>query len=112
MFKELNDHLNSINGEVAKLKTAVEHINTAKEAAQAAVDAANTTNAEFREHLQKVTKAIDSILKPHQELIAATENLTKTIEAIDFPKQLKIIKIIAIATGAISLIGTVLNLIF
>ncbi len=112
MFKELNDNLNSINGEVTKLKTAVEHIDTAKTAAQAAVNAANTTNTEFKEHLQKVTKAVDSILKPHQDLIAATENLTKTIEAIDFPKQLKLIKIIAIATGAIALIGTVLILVF
>ena len=111
MFKELNDNLNSINGEVTKLKTAVEHIDTAKSAAQAAVNAANTTNTEFKEHLQKVTKAVDSILKPHQDLIAATENLTKTIEAIDFPKQLKLIKIIAIATGAVALIGTVLILI-
>jgi chromosome segregation ATPase len=112
MFKELNDSLNSINGELTKLKTAVEHIDKAKEAAQAAVNAANMTNTEFKEHLQKVTKAVDSILKPHQELIAATENLTKTIEAIDFPKQLKMIKIIALATGSIALIGTVLILVF
>ncbi len=111
MFKELNDNLNSINGEVTKLKTAVEHIDTAKTAAQAAVNAANTTNTEFKEHLQKVTKAVDSILKPHQELIAATENLTKTIEAIDFPNKLKLLTIIAIATGAVALIGTVLILI-
>ena len=62
MFKEPNDNLNSINGEVTKLKTAVEHIDTAKSPAQAAV---NATNTEFKEHLQKVTKAFDSILKPH-----------------------------------------------
>lgn len=112
MFKELDDNLNSINGEITRLKTAVEHIDTAKAAAQAAVNAANTTNTEFKEHLQKVTTTVDSILKPHQELIAATVNLTKTIQAIDFPKQLKQIKIIVIATGAIALIGTVLILVF
>ncbi len=112
MFKELNDSLNSINGEITKLKTAVEHIDSAKAAAQAAVNAANTTNTEFKVHLQNVTKAVDSILKPHQDLIASTENLTKTIEAIDFPKQLKLIKMIAIVTGAIALIGSVLILVF
>ncbi|MBK8144040.1 MAG: hypothetical protein IPK62_03045 [Bacteroidetes bacterium] len=111
MFKELNDNLNSINGEVTKLKTAVEHIDTAKSAAQAAVNAANTTNTEFKEHLQKVTKAVDSILKSHQDLIASTKNLTTTIKAIDFPKQLRLIKIISIATGAIALIATLLILI-
>jgi len=108
MFKELNDNLNSINGEVTKLKTAVEHIDSAKAAAQAAVNAANTTNTEFKEHLQKVTKAVDSILKPHQDLITATENLTKTIEAIDLPRQFKMIKIITITTAVISLIGIIL----
>ena len=112
MFKELNDNLNSINGEVKKLKTAVEHIDSAKAAAKAAVIAANTTNTEFKEHLQKVTNAVDSILKPHQDLIEATENLTKTIEAIDFPNQLKIIKIISISTCAIALIGTVMIVVF
>jgi chromosome segregation ATPase len=111
MFKELNDNLNSINGEVAKLKTAVEHIDKAKLAAQAAVNAAETTNIEFKEHLQKVTKAIDAILKPHQDLIAATETLTKTMEKSDIPNQLRLIKVIAITTGAVSLIGTVLILI-
>ncbi len=118
MFKELNDNLTSIEGEVLKLKTAVEHIDTAKAAAQTAVNAANTTNTEFKGHLQKVIAAVDSILKPHQDLITATENLTKTIAAIDFPsrlnhqqKELKLIKIIAIATGAVALIGTVLILI-
>src|SRR5665647_1911280 len=108
MFKELKDNLTSIEGKVAKLKTAVDHIDTAKAAAQAAVSAANTTNEEFKEHLLKVTKAVDSILKPHQELIISTEKLTKTIEAIDFPKQLKLIKIIAIATGVLVIIGIVL----
>ncbi|HOF16033.1 MAG TPA: hypothetical protein PLF32_05035 [Bacteroidales bacterium] len=112
MFKELDDYFNSIDGEVTKLKTAVEHIDTAKSAAQEAVNAANTTNTEFKEHLTKVTEAVDSILKPHQDLIKATENLTKTIKAIDFPKQLKLIKMIAIATGAIALIGTVLIILF
>jgi len=84
MFKELNDNLNSINGEVAKLKTAVEHIDTAKSAAQAAVNAAITTNTEFKEHLLKVTKAVDSILKPHQDLITATENLPRQLKRLTF----------------------------
>jgi len=111
MFKELNDNLTSIEGEVSKLKTAVAHIEQSKEAAVKAVNAAETTNKEFKEHLQKVTTAVDSILKPHQDLIASTEKLTKTIEAIDFPKQLKLIRIIGISTGAVALIGTVLILI-
>lgn len=111
MFKELNENLSSIEQEIAKMKTAVEHIDTAKAAAKAAVDAANTTNAEFKDHLQKVMKAVDSILKPHHDLIAATENLTKSINSIDFPKQLFLIKIIAISTFAVALIGTVLILI-
>lgn len=111
MFKELNDNLSSIEGEVSKLKTAVAHIQQAKEAATKAVNVAETTNKEFKEHLVKVTAAIDAILKPHQELIAATENLTKTIQAINFPKQLKQITTIVIAVGAIAFIGTVLILI-
>lgn len=111
MFKELNDNLTSIEGEVSKLKTAVAHIQQAKEVATKAVNVAETTNKEFKEHLLKVTAAVDSILKPHQELIAATENLTGTINAINFPKQLKQLKFIAIAVGAIALIGTVLILI-
>lgn len=111
MFKELNDNLSSIEGEVTKLKTAVAHIELAKEAATKAVNAADTTNKEFKEHLQRVTAAVDTILKPHQELIAATDNLTKTIQATDLRMQLKHIKMIAIATGAITLIGTALILI-
>ncbi len=111
MFKELNDNLTSIEGEVTKLKNAVEHIDSAKSAAEAAINAANTTNTEFKEHLQKLTKAVDSILKPHQDLIGVTERLTKTIEAIDFPKQLRLIKIIVIATATVTIIGTILILI-
>ena len=111
MFKELDDNLTSIEVEVTKLKTAVEHIETAKSAAETAVNTAETTNKEFKEHLQKVMATVDSILKPHKELIAATDNLAKTIQTIDFPKQLKIIKLVAISTGAIALIGTVLILI-
>lgn len=111
MFKELNDNLTSIEGEVSKLKTAVAHIEQSKEAAVKAVNAAETTNKEFKEHLQRVTADVDSILKPHKDLIASTEKLTKTIEAIDFPKKLKLLTIIAIATGTVALIGTVLILI-
>lgn len=111
MFKELNDNLSSIEQEIAKMKTAVEHIDAAKESALSAVNAANTTNAEFKDHLQKVIKAVDSILKPHQELIETTENLTKAIKGIDIQKQLFLIKTITISTFAISLIGTILILI-
>ncbi len=111
MFEELETSLSNIDGQIAQLKTAVEHIDAAKTAAQAAVNAANTTNTEFKEHLQKVISATDSILKPHKELIATTEKLNKTIQAVDFPKQLRLIKIIVIATGAVALIGTVLILI-
>ena len=111
MFKELNDNLSSIEGEVSRLKTAVAHIEQAKKAATKAVAAADTTNKEFKEHLQRVTAAVGTILKPHQELIAATENLTKTIQTVYFPKQLKQIKMIVIATGVIALIGTVLILV-
>ena len=111
MFKELDDNLTSIEGEVTKLKTAVEHIETAKSAAETAVKTAETTNKEFKEHLQKVMLSVDSILEPHKELITSTEKLAKTIHAIDFPKQLKIIKLIALSTFAIALIGTVLILI-
>jgi DNA repair ATPase RecN len=117
MFKELNDNLASIEGEVTKLKTAVQHIDTAKAAAQAAVSAANTTNTEFKEHLQKVTKAVDSILKPHEDLIAATESLTKTIAQIDFPnrleqqaKELKLIKTILLVVCGLVVLGTVLTI--
>jgi hypothetical protein len=112
MFKELNDNLSSIEGEILKLKNAVTHIEQAKEAAIKAVNAAETTNKEFKEHLLKVTSAVDSILKPHQELIAATENLTKTIQAINFPENLKQIKMLVAAVGAIVIIGTVLILFF
>jgi len=110
-FRELQENLNSIQGELTRLGTAVSHIEQSKEAAVKAVNAAETTNKEFKEHLLRVTADIDSILKPHKELIASTEKLTKTIEAIDFPKQLKLIKMIVIATGAIAFIGTVLILV-
>lgn len=113
MFKELNDNLSSIEGEVSRLKTAVQHIDTAKAAAQAAVNAANTTNTQFKEHLQKVTKAVDSILKPHEDLIAATESLTKTISQIDFPnkleqqaKELTLIKTILFIVLGVVVLGT------
>jgi chromosome segregation ATPase len=111
MFKELNDNLTSIEGEITKLKTAIDHIDAAKVAAQSAVNAANSTNTEFKNHLVKVTQAVDSILKPHQDLITATEKLTKTIEAINFPKQLKLIKIITIATFVVVIIGSLLILV-
>ena len=117
MFEELETNLRNIDGQIAQLKTAVEHIDAAKAAAQAAVNAANTTNTEFKEHLQKVTKTVDSILKPHEDLIAATENLTKTIAQIDFPnrleqqaKELKLIKTILFVVCGLVVLGAVLTI--
>lgn len=117
MFEELETNLRNIDGQIAQLRTAVEHINAAKAAAQAAVNAANTTNTEFKEHLQKVTKAVDSILKPHEDLIAATESLAKTIAKIDFPnrleqqaKELKLIKTILFVVCGLVVMGTVLTI--
>jgi hypothetical protein len=72
---------------------------------------AETTNKEFKEHLLKVTAAVDAILKPHQNLISSTQTLTNTINAINFPKELRQLKMIAIGVGVISLIGIVLILI-
>lgn len=107
MFKELDENLSSIEKEVSKLKTAVTHIEEAKEAATKAVKVADTTTKEFKEHLQKVTKAVDEILKPHQKLISATENLTETIKSIDFPNQLNFIKVIVIISALTTLIGII-----
>lgn len=107
MFEELNDNLTSIEEEVSKLKTAVAHIEQSKEAALKAVNAAETTNKEFKEHLQKVTADVDSILKPHKELINATEKLTKSIEDINLPKQLRLIKVMIILTGIIAFLGAI-----
>ena len=111
MFKELNDNLSSIEGEVSKLKTAVAHIEQSKEAAVQAVNIAENTNKAFNEHLQEIMEDVDSILQPHKELIISTGKLIQTIEAINFPKKLKYIMIIAITTGAISLIGNILILV-
>jgi septal ring factor EnvC (AmiA/AmiB activator) len=110
-FPELQQSLTSIEGELSRLKTAVEHIDKAKSAAEAAIKSAHTTNEEFKRHLQAVTKTVDAILKPHQELIAATESLTSKIQAMDFPKQLRQLKMIAIVTCSIVLVGTVMILI-
>jgi predicted nucleic acid-binding Zn-ribbon protein len=118
MFKELNDNLNSIDNEVIKLKTAVSHIEKSKEAAMKAVVVAETTNREFRQHLENVTTAVDEILKPHKELISTTEKLVKIIESVDFPsrftqqeKEIKMLKFLLIGSIGISLFGTILILV-
>jgi chromosome segregation ATPase len=107
MFKELNENLSSIEGEVSKLKTAVSHIEQSKEAALKAVNAAESTNREFKEHLLRVTADVDSILKPHKDLIYATEKLTNSIETIGLVKQLKTIKLLIILTGIIALMAVI-----
>ena len=110
MFEELNNNLSVIEGEMSKLRTAVTHIQQAKEAALKAVNVAETTNKEFKDHLLKVTKAVDAILKPHEELISVTQTLNNTIKAVDFPKQLKQMKVIMIAVGVVVIVSTILIL--
>lgn len=117
-FQELDNKLNELQNEVGKVKSASEHIEEAKKAAQAVTVAAEKLTGEFRQHLTNVTGEVDKILKPHKELIDATTKLTETINSIDFPKrleqqekELRLVKFIAIGIAAISLIGTILILI-
>jgi chromosome segregation ATPase len=98
MIKELEDNLSAINNEVAKLKKAIEHIETSKKAAQTAVTAAEKMNGALNKHVTDVTEGVQSILKPHQDLIEATERLTETIDGLNIPRQLKLFRIIAIGT--------------
>jgi hypothetical protein len=90
MFKELNDNLKSIEDEVSKFKTAIEHIEQAKAVAEKTAIAADTLTKEFSTHLTGVTSAVDKTLKPHKELIAAT-------------KTLRILLFISIGVGIISI---------
>jgi len=117
MFKQLEENLQSMESEMARLKTAVSHIEKSKDAAIKAVELADKTTSEFREHMTAITSSVDSILKPHKELISVTENLVKIIAVIDFPakldhqeKQIKLLKILLFCIGSISLVGIVLNL--
>ena len=110
-FQELDNKLNELQMEVGKVKSATEHIEEAKKAAQAATIAAEKLTNEFSLHLTKVTEEVDKILKPHQELIDNTKKLTVAIGSIDFPnhfkrqkKELLIIKIVVLAIAVISII--------
>lgn len=116
MFKELDTNLKAINGEVSKLQTAVEHIDKAKTAAQKAVETADNMQKAFNEHLTDVTKNVESILKPHKELIKATEELAKTINAVNFPerldkqeKEIKLLKILLFVSIGISVISLIMQ---
>ncbi len=88
MFQELDDNLKAMNAEVLKIQNAVVHINQSKEAAQQVVQTSKNMQTAFGSHLENVTNSVESILEPHQKLIKATEQLTKTINAIDFPARL------------------------
>jgi hypothetical protein len=55
-------------------------------------------NESLKKHVTDVTEGVQSILKPHQDLIEATERLTETINALNIPRQLKLFRIIAIGT--------------
>ncbi len=115
MFKDLDTNLKAMNGEVSKLQTAVEHINQAKTAAQKAVEASDTLQTAFGNHLNKVSDDVQSILKPHKELIRATDELIKAIGEVDFPgrlgkqaKEINMIKILLYITIGLSIIGIIL----
>lgn len=118
MLKTLNDNLASIEGEVVKMKSAVEHIQKSKEAAATAIQTFEISSKAYKEHITNITSAIDSILKPHVDLIAATENTIATIKAVDFPerlarhdKELNTIKFTLWGIAAVNLIILVLMLV-
>lgn len=117
MFKDLDTNLKAMNGEVSKLQTAVEHINQAKTAAQKAVEVSTTLQTAFGNHLNKVSDDVQSILKPHKELIRATDELIKTIGEVDFPsrldeqaKEIKLLKILLYVAIGLSILGIILPL--
>jgi predicted RNA-binding protein Jag len=114
MFKELDDNLKAMDKEVAKLNSAVEHINQSKLVAEKAVETSAQLQTSFATHLESVTNNVESILQPHKALIKATENLTKIISEIDFPtrldnheKELKMIKTLLFVVCGLIVIGTV-----
>jgi len=113
MFKELDDNLKAMDNEVAKLNSAVEHINQSKLVAEQAVKTSEKLQTSFATHLEGVTNNVESILQPHKALINATESLTKTISDIDFPtrldnheKELKMIKTLLFVVCGLIVIGT------
>jgi hypothetical protein len=114
MFKELDDNLKSMNGEISKLQSAVEHIAQSKNVAEQAVKTAIQLQTSFNTHLTSVTEDITKILDPHKQLIKVTETLTNTISAIDFPsrldkqdKEINMLKILLIVVCGLVFIGTV-----
>jgi len=114
MFKELDDNLKSMNGEISKLQSAVEHIAQSKNVAEQAVKTAIQLQTSFNAHLTSVTEDVSKILGPHKQLIKATETLTNTISAIDFPsrldkqeKEINLLKILLFVVCGLVLIGTV-----
>jgi hypothetical protein len=118
MFKELDDNLKSMNGEISKLQSAVEHIAQSKNVAEQAVKTATQLQSSFNTHLTTVTEDVSKILDPHKQLIKATENLTNTISAIDFPsrldkqdKEINLLKILLFVVCGLVLIGTVATII-
>jgi chromosome segregation ATPase len=114
MFKELDDNLKAMNEEISKLQSAVEHIAQSKNVAEQAVKTATQLQTSFNAHLTSVTEDVSKILDPHKQLIKATETLTNTISAIDFPsrlnkqeKEINLLKILLFIVCALVLIGTV-----
>ena len=114
MFKELDDNLKSMNGEISKLQSAVEHIAQSKNVAEQAVKTATQLQTSFNTHLTSVTEDVSKILDPHKQLIKATETMTNTISAIDFPsrlakqdKEINLLKILLFVVCGLVLIGTV-----
>ena len=114
MFKELDDNLKSMNGEISKLQSAVEHIAQSKNVAEQAVKTATQLQTSFNTHLTSVTEDVSKILDPHKQLIKATETLTNTISAIDFPsrldkqdKEINLLKILLFVVCGLVLIGTI-----
>lgn len=113
MFKELDDNLKAMDKEIAKLNSAVEHINQSKLVAEQAVKSSAQLQTSFATHLEGVENSVESILQPHKALIKATEILAKTISDVDFPtrldnhvRQLKIIKILLFVVSGLIIIGT------
>jgi hypothetical protein len=118
MFKELDDNLKSMNGEISKLQSAVEHIAQSKNVAEQAVKTTKELQTSFHTHLTSVTDDVSKILEPNKQLIKATENLISTISEIDFPsrldkqdKEIKTLKTILFIICGLIVIGTVLILI-
>ena len=115
MFKELDDKLGAIDKQIATLKDTVYHIGESEKAARAATKAADELQKAFKEHLESVTKNVDRILEPHENLIKVTQELVKTISEIDFPsrldaqqKEINMLKILLFVMIGLSVIETIL----